>query len=385
MAKTDNTIIFGKKVIESLPIPVKGQRAIYRDKRKPHLFLRVTPTAKTFFWQKKIKGKQHTITIDKFGTINVDQAHDRADDIAADYVKGIDVQAEARKTSSGLTLGELWTDFRLNRARFKGKVSEAYEYIWERHYSHWKDKPVADISYDECRKLILDIRKTAPVHGNRVHRFGKALWNHGIKESRLNIENNFTFSQVSEKSRSRKTFRLKRSDMPNFLKALNSLPGDNMKDLFLTSLFSGRRIGECRAMRWVDIDLTTGIWAIPTTKAGEPQVCVIPAELVKILENRQGNKSEWVFPAHSKSGHVEAVNTAWNIVRSHGFQKLRANDLRGTLASFLQEEGASIALASAQLGHADVATTAKHYTNIEMKMQRIGMDSAVAAMLEPPK
>ena len=80
-----------------------------------------------------------------------------------------------------------------------------------------------------------------------------------------------------------------------------------------------------------------------------------------------------------------AVNTAWNIVRSHGFQELRANDLRGTLASFLQEEGASIALASAQLGHADVATTAKHYTNIEMKMQRIGMDSAVAAMLEPPK
>ena len=385
MAKKDNTIIFGKKLIENLPIPETGKRKVYADKKTQYLFIRVTPSAKTFFWQKRIKGAQKTVTIGKFPSINVDTARDRAGEIAADYTHGVDVMVEARKTSSGLTLGELWTDFRLNRARFKGKASEAYEYIWERHYSHWKDKPVADISYDECRKLILDIRKTAPVHGNRVHRFGKALWNHGIKESRLNIENNFTFSQVSEKSRSRKTFRLKRSDMPDFLKALNSLPGDNMKDLFLTSLFSGRRIGECKAMRWADIDLTTGIWAIPTTKAGEPQVCVIPAELVKILDDRQGNKSEWVFPAHSKTGHVEAVNTAWNIVRSHGFQELRANDLRGTLASFLQEEGASIALASAQLGHADVATTAKHYTNIEMKMQRIGMDSAVAAMLESPK
>jgi integrase len=385
MAKTDNTIIFGKKVIESLPIPEQGMRKVYSDKKTPYLFLRVTPSARTFFWQKRIRGAQKTVTIGKFPSINAEQARDKADWIAAQYVQGIDVQAENRKASSGMTLGELWADFRVNRARGKGRISESNEYLWELRFSHWKDKPVTEIDYDMGRKLILDIRKTAPIHGNRVQRLGKAIWNHGIKELRLKIENPFTFAQVSEKGRSRKKKRVTRAQMPAFFEALNSLAGDNMKDLFLTSLFGGRRIGECKAMRWADIDLMTGVWAIPTTKAGEPQVCVIPGELVKILEKRQGNKSEWVFPAHSKTGHVEAINNAWEKVRAQGFQDLRANDLRGTLASFLQEEGASIALASAQLGHADVATTAEHYTNIEMNLQRIGMDSAVNAMLEPPK
>ena len=81
-------------------------------------------------------------------------------------------------------------------------------------------------------------------HGNRVQRLGKAMWNHAINELRWKGENVFTFAQVSEKGRSCKTSRLHPADMPDFMAALEALPGDNMKVLFLASLFSGRRIGE---------------------------------------------------------------------------------------------------------------------------------------------
>ena len=393
MAKKDFTksqqkkFLFGKKSIDGLPTPDAGKRAVYRDNRTPYLFLRVTPSAKTFFWQKKVKGKQHTVTIGKFPSINADQARDQAGEIAADYVKGTDVQAEIRADRQEMTLGELWADYRVNRKRGQGVISEAYEYLYNRHYVHWEKKPLSDISYNMARKLILDIRPDAPVHANRVHRLGKALFNHGIKELRLKIENPFLFSQVSEKGRARKTYRLRRADMPAFMAALDTLPGDNMKVLFLTSLFSGRRIGECRSMRWVDIDLQGGIWTIPDTKSGMSQTCVIPKPLIDLLTVRKPTiKSEWVFPAHSKSGHVEAINTAWELIRTEtGFTHLQARDLRGTLASWLQEAGVPIAGASQQLGHADISTTATHYTSISSSLQRIGMDSAVAAMLEAAK
>lgn len=383
---TQKVFIFGKTAIESLPVPLKGKRTIHRDQRYQYLFLRVTPTAQTFYFQQTIKGKQHTITIGKFPAVNSEQARDRAKDITASYVKGEDVQQEALEARSELTLGELWADFRVNRKRGQGRISEAHEYIWNRHFKQWRNKPLSTINYDKARKLILDIRKTAPVHGNRVQRLGKAIWNHGIEELRLQVENPFTFSQVSEKGRSRKTFRLQRGDMPAFMTALDALPGTNMKDLFLASLFTGRRIGECRAMRWVDVDLESGIWVIPDTKSGMSQSCVLPKPLVQILLDRKpadaDDFDQWVFPAHSKTGHVEAVNTAWNEVRSHGFQHLQARDLRGTLASWLQEAGVPLVGAQQQLGHADSSTTAGSYTSISHSLQRIGVDSAVTAMLE---
>ena len=381
--------IFGKRSIEALPTPDQGKRAVYRDQTNQYLFLRVTPTAKTFFWQRTVKGKQHKVTISKFPAFNADQARDRAEEITADYVKGTDVEAEAREARSHVTLGELWADFRVNRKRGHGRVSEAHEYVWNRHFILWEKKKVSDISYNMARKMILEIRKTAPIHGNRVQRLGKAIWNHGINELRLKgIENPFTFAQVSEKGRSRKTFRLQRTDMPAFMEALNVLPGENMKDLFLSSLFTGRRIGECKAMRWVDVDLESGLWVIPDTKSGESQICVLPKPMVDLLTERKPKgkgKSEWVFPANSKSGHVEAINTAWKQVRSHGFQHLQARDLRGTLASWLQEAGVPLVGAQQQLGHADISSTAGSYTTISHSLQRIGLDSATAAMLEAAK
>lgn len=393
MAKKDSTktskkiFIFGKTSINNLPTPATGKRSIHRDERNQYLFLRVTPTAKTFYWQQTIKGKQHTVTIGKFPAINAEQARDKAKEITADYVMGTDVQAEIRADRQEMTLGELWADYRVNRKRGQGRISEAYEYLYKRHYIHWKNKPLSDISYSMARKLILDIRPDAPVHANRVQRLGKALFNHGIKELRLKVENPFLFSQVSEKGRSRKTYRLHPADMPAFMAALDTLPGDNMKVLFLTSLFSGRRIGECKSMRWVDIDLQGGIWTIPTTKSGMSQTCVIPKPLVELLTDRKPTiKGEWVFPAHSKTGHVEAINTAWKLIRKEtGFTHLQARDLRGTLTSWLQEAGVPLVGAQQQLGHADSSTMAGSYTTISHSLQRIGVDAATAAMLEAAK
>jgi len=65
---------FTKKQVQAIEAPARGQRLVFRDTQTPHLCLRVTPTAKTFYWEKTVNGSQKRVTIGRFPEINVEQA-----------------------------------------------------------------------------------------------------------------------------------------------------------------------------------------------------------------------------------------------------------------------------------------------------------------------
>ena len=315
MAQKDSTRIkFGKRNVGALPSPPTGKRNIYRDTMTPHYCIRVTPTAKTFFWENTIRGVQKRVTIGRFPEINIDQA--------------------------------------------------------------------SEIAYDKARKLIFGIRKHAPFHANRIQRHGSAMYNYAIKQLRWKGENPFSFDFLSEAGRER-TERLHPADMPRFMTGLDAV-SEGMRVLFLAALYSGRRVGGVRTMRWVDLDFETGIWSLRHTKAGKPQEATLPSALIQILADRQRIvRGPWVFPSPSKSGHVEQIKSAWDRVRiASGLHKLQARDLRRTLASWAQDVSMPMAAVQAQLGHRNIATTARHYTNINQTVQRAALDTTVASMIE---
>lgn len=383
-------ITFTKRTVDVIAHPPAGERAIYRDSRTPHLCLRVTPTAKTFYWEKTVLGRQKRVTIGRFPEINVEQARALAADIAADYVKGTDVQQKRRAKREEATFGELWTDYRENRPRRNGsKYSRTLDQQWDRVLKQWENKQLSDLTYEVVSPMIRKMRKRAPIYANRIQRHGQAMFNYAkrSKEWRWTGENPFDFDFVSEKGRARKV-RLKSSNIGVFMKGLHAC-SDSMRLLFLSSLYTGRRIGEVRAMRWEDLDLESGMWILPETKAGEPQEAVIPSVLVELLEERERKQepaSEWVFPSSSKSGHIDEIKKAWGTVREvSGLHELQARDLRRTMASWAQEVQVPIAVMQAQLGHANIATTAKHYTSIDSTVQRVALDATVASMIEAAK
>lgn len=380
---TPKRFLFAKSRLEKLPEVPTGQRLIFNDTRTPHFRLRVTPTAKTFFWEKTIRREKVRVTIGPYPEVSPEIARQRAEAIAADYVNGIDVAGEKRADLAELTLGELWQDFKQNRARkIPGKESVALNYQWDKHFKIWQALRLSEISHARARKKIIGIRKRAPFHANRIQRHGQAMFNHAIKELQWRGENPFNFALVSEKGRARKE-RLKPGDMPRFMKGLEAC-SESMRLLFLFSLYSGRRVGEVQAMRWVDLDLDAKEWHLPETKSGEPQVARLPTVLLaELTKRRRKIKSPWVFPSPSKSGHVEEIKKAWQTVRAvSGLKKLQARDLRRTLASWAQETNVPIATVQAQLGHADMSTTAKHYTTIDHTLQQLALDATVQSMID---
>ena len=377
---------FTKRWVAGLAHPPKGQRDFYLDTGTPRLCLRVTPTAKTFYWEKTVEGSTKRITIGRFPEINVEQAREIANDIAADYAKGVDVQESRKSAREEMTLGELWLDYRENRPRkIEGEYSPTLERVWKSFYKKWENKKLSEITFDKGRGMILQIRKRAPIRANRIQRHGHAMFNYARRELRWKGDNPFDFALVSEKGRARKA-RLKPHEMPQFMKGLEECSAD-MRVLFLCLLWTGRRVGEVRAMRWVDLDLDNGIWVLPKTKSGESQEAVLPVAVIDMLVERQRKiKSPWVFPSPSKSGHIWEIKKAWEQVREEsGLHNLQARDLRRTMASWAQDVNVPIAVMQAQLGHASYVTTSKHYTKILEDVQRAALDTTVASMIAAAK
>lgn len=386
--KAAERIKFTKTKVAKIDPPPRGKRHIYRDTHTPHLCLRVTPTAKTFYWEKTVRGAQKKVTIGRFPSINVEQARAKAADIAADYVKEKDVQAERKLKRDEGTFGALWEDYRENRPRRRpGTYSRALDKQWNHVLKVWETKRLSEVTYNTVFRMIQKMRKRAPVYANRVQRHGQAMFNFAKRSPnwRWRGDNPFEFDFVSEEGRARKT-RLKAKDMPAFMAGLDAC-SELMRLLFLTSLYTGRRIGEVQATRWADLDYETGIWTIPITKIGEEQDAVLPNAIIELLAKRQRTASSpWVFPSNSKSGHVQEIKKAWEKVRkASGLHDLQARDLRRTLASWAQEVNVPIAVVQSQLGHSSITTTAKHYTSIDIDVQRKALDKTVSSMIEAAK
>ena len=380
-----NRIKFTKTKVTGITHPLEGKRDIYRDTHTPHFCLRVTPTAKTFYWEKTVRGVQKRVTIGKFPELHVEQARAQAADIAADYVKGIDVQETRAASRSEGTFGDLWEDYRDRRKRkVVGKDSKALDYQWKRFFKQWENKKLSEIMYSRAFRLINGIRKKAPFHANRIQRQGKAMFNFAKRDRawRWSGENPFDFDYVSEEGRAREV-RLETKDMAAFMTGLDAC-SQSMRLLFLSSLYTGRRMGEVQAMRWKELDLETGVWKIPQTKTGKKQEAMMPTALTEqLIVRKHKTQSEWVFPSPSKSGHVAEIMKAWKLVREvSSLHDLQARDLRRTLASWAQDVNVPIAAVQAQLGHANISTTAKHYTAISRDVKRAAMETTVASMIE---
>ena len=136
-------------------------------------------------------------------------------------------------------------------------------------------------------------------------------------------------------------------------------------------------------MRWGDLDLKAGLWSLTETKT-EPQIAGLPNAIVDLLVERKKDAiSEWVFPSPSKSGHVQEIKKAWAIVRKvSGLHDLQARDLRRTFISWAQEAGVPIAAVQVQVGHANIATTAKSYTAFSDTEKKKALHETVSSMIE---
>ncbi len=149
---------------------------------------------------------------------------------------------------------------------------------------------------------------------------------------------------------------------------LNACPAD-LRDLVAAALLTGCRYGELAALRAGDIDLTAGVLTVRAAKGGAPRAVVLTEE-ARTLFGRllTGKAARAVLLARAdgdpwgkahQSRPLRVACEAARIVPAASF-----HILRHTHASRLAMKGVPMGVIAAQLGHANLTMTTKHYAHL---------------------
>ncbi len=377
-------ISFTKLNIERIKSPKRGRKIVW-DKSRPKLCLRITEKGvKSFYYVTKYKGRTEWVRLGRYPDMLPAAARIRADREAAAFALGDNPAEEKRQEKAEWTIEQAYEMYRKKNEQKGGRSLEPIDGYWRLHFSKWSNKRLSQVTGGMAEKLqdrILENRSGATA--NRVISTGRALFNFAAKRKGSGFDGPNPFDGLEKLPEKRRKTRLHLSQMPAFFKALDGI-SSLMRDFIMMALWTGRRAGDLKSMRWVDLDLDGGTWLIPDTKAGEPQEVALSDPAIQILARRQKEESgQWVFPSNSKSGHIEVYRKAWQQLRDEaGLDGLRLHDLRRSLSSIAQENRIAASVAGAQLGHKDPATTMKHYTDIALYVQRDAVNIVAKAILE---
>lgn len=182
-------------------------------------------------------------------------------------------------------------------------------------------------------------------------------------------------------------------EFKKFFAALETETGD-LKDFVMLSLLTGARKSNVLAMRWADIDLRAAVWVIPgsVTKNGQTQAVPLTIAEMEILQRRwkvrkrQVHKSEYVFPGEGSKGHLVDPKKAWkSLLKRAEIEDLHLHDLRRSMASWMANAGANVALIQSAMNHRDLKTTLAVYTHTVKDAEREARSKAHQLMLNQRK
>lgn len=151
------------------------------------------------------------------------------------------------------------------------------------------------------------------------------------------------------------------------IRFLNRAKEEGYYELFLLELGTGMRRGEILALKWSDLNFTTGelrierqvnvfsgeqIISEPKTKASIRTI-ILPPSLLQILsEYKKTVDSEWIFPSPidcSKTRHPSAVRKRLQIMLERaGCPKVRFHDLRHPYVKYTTKNNCDMLTCSAR-------------------------------------
>lgn len=172
---------------------------------------------------------------------------------------------------------------------------------------------------------------------------------------------------------------------------------DSYWPVWLVAAHTGMRRGELAGLRWGDLDAEHGIIAVvqqvnpepggrgfgpPKTAGSRRLVALAPSVVSELLRHKAAqnerrlllgklwHENDLLFPTPLGEPLHPSILTGHHrtLCQSAGLEPIRLHDMRHTASSLLHELGVPMRVVSNQLGHADVAMTAR-YTHADLSMQ----------------
>jgi integrase len=295
-----------------------------------------------------------------------------------------------------LTFGELHERFMKDYSRKEKRTWIQDQRKYDAHLRRLADRKLSTITTDELSKLNDKIGTDLPYQANRIMELISVIFNFARGEVRRRGKartfpvlwqgTNPAVGIGSFAEHKRQRF-IDADELPKFFAALAEA-SPVIRDYVLVSLLTGGRQGNVLSMEWSEIRWQRMTWEVSPekSKSGKAMDIVLVPSVLEILQRRKDDPSahpKWIFPSptKSKSGHLANPWKSFQKVLGHaGLTDIRLHDLRRTLGSWQAQQGTSLAIIGATLGHTSLSAT-QIYARLNADPIRNSVMNATSAML----
>lgn len=371
-----------QRTVESTKAPLQGQRFI-RDDEVKGLAVRITANdSKSFVWEGRIKGRVRRITLGPWPALTVQAARRKALDVRASIINGDDPAFEREQERNEVTFRFLAEAYFERHAKPHKRSWREDERLLKRYVpKSWDSRRLSDLRREDFVKLHAKVGdENGQSAANHLMRLLRAMFNLARDWGMLDGENPAVRIKLFAEEK-RERF-LSPDELRRVNEALLQETNAYWRAYFPLALMLGTRRTELLSARWRDIDLEQRTWRIPETKDGESHLLPLPKPAAAILESLPSfsDRSEWVFPASSSSGHIVEPAKAWQRIRARaGVPDVRIHDLRHTLASWMVGQGYNLPLIGRALNHSQVSTT-QRYAHLTLDPVRAALEQTASLM-----
>lgn len=349
-----------KYTIDKIPFTEAGQ-LFFRDPELHGFGIRIGTQSKTFFCEKKIAGKSTRVTLGGYPDISVDLAKKMAQETMVKLITGVDVnQEKAEGRVKTITLGEVYEDFKASRT-LKESTVVSYDSVMRIGYGDWLKLQVSAITKNMVEDRHMKIsQESGKPSANRSARTLRSILNFAIGKYELSngnavlSENPFVrISQTKQWHRvARRTGHLKPDQLPALFNEIDKVSNPIVADYIRFVIFTGCRRSEAASLMWKDINLANKSFVISDPKNHNPIELPLTSYLFDLIQRRQLERiNDYVFPASSKSGHIEEPKkTIIQIGKSIDYH-FTIHDLRRTYVTIAESLDVSSYAVKALVNH----------------------------------
>ena len=366
-----------KSIVESIPLPEKGQSFLW-DIEIKGFGVRLTPTARSYIVQGRVRGRDRRVTLGKHGVLTVQQARKRAQRELSKMSEGIDPSKEKkRREAQGVTLGQVVQAYLKDRRTLKESSRADILKHLEGSFSDWKDKPIVSITREKVLTRFRELSNRSHAQANQAFRNLRAFINYAMgayQSEGVSIISENPVKAISDlkiwnhvEPRSGRIPTEKIGAAWNALQELRTAPEQTpisrtMADAVTFLFLTGARWSEMASLTLDRVNLEEASWHIPDPKNRTPVIFPLSSVALDMLKDRP-QKGEYIFPARTATGHIVEARTVLQKVSEAVGVHVTAHDLRRTFRAIAGECGIDFWKTKLLMGHkisGDVTIT--HYT-----------------------
>ena len=310
----------------------------------------------------RINGKLQRFTLGGYPRLALADARDQAERIIKDALKGIspkEREAEERRKVHAAklnTFAAVTAAFMADHAKDLRTKSEMQRIINADLLPVWGNKPIGSITRADCKTLIREKARTAPIAANRLLSLISKIFSWALDEEIIEASPAVRLKRPAmEQERERS---LTTDEIHTLWPALTALGypfGHGLKFLLIT----GQRRGEVSGMKWSEIDGDG--WLIPGARAKSMQGHRVPLSTIALeLLDQTPRIGDYVFTSGRGPGPLDGWENAKRRVDSFlkkPIESWRIHDLRRTMATQMRSLGVDRLVVSKLLNHSEAGVT----------------------------